>query len=1124
MNTKISAIIIIATVLLFSCRGNRNDTGTAEENTGIFRMLETHRSGIRFQNTLTENDSINYFTYSYIYMGGGIAAGDINNDGLTDLYFTGNQVANKLYLNKGNLEFEYITEKAGVAGDNRWYTGVAMADVNGDGFLDIYCSVAGMSGNKKNQLFINNGDGTFTEKAETYGLADKGNSVQATFFDFDKDGDLDVYIANYPPTKFNAPNFYYVYKMNNVQDMESDHLYRNDGDTFTDVTDKAGLRSFGLTLGATAGDLNNDSWPDLYVSNDFNSPDFLWLNNGDGTFREVVKQATGHTSYYGMGVDIADYNNDGNLDVYQVDMEMVGNRRKKTNMGEVTPEQFQSTVNSGLHYQYVQNSLQLHSGMVDKDGVPFFSEVSALAGVSATDWSWAPLFADFDNDGYKDIFVSNGTRREINNNDYFDTLEEAITTDNLLEMSKNMPSEKMDNFLFRNKGDLTFEKANEHWGISYKGFSNGAVYADLDNDGDLEIVTNNIDDYATVFENRSSALHNFITVKLRGTENNPFGIGARVYVTDEPQEKFTLSAWGNGGDVMYSNRVNAQMQELTLTRGFQSSVAPELHFGVGRKDTVHQVKVVWPDGKIQELADVKTNRVLTLDYRDAGENAEEDHPENIPLFRALQDSIIVRYRHTENEYDDFKKEPLLPHKTSVLGPGIAVGDLNGDNLDDFVVGGASGNPPGIFFQTENGFEKQDMEIFRTDRKHEDLGIAIFDANNDGYNDIYIVSGGNEFTPDSPMLQDRLYINNGKGGFVKDKNALPEMLTSGSRVYPFDFDNDGREDLLVLGRLVPGNYPLPAKSYLLKNTGGKGKTAFKDVTTQMIPGFEALGMATDACITDFDRDGWPDIVVVGEWMRIKVFRNDRAEFTDVSEDAGLENTRGWWGSIAEGDFDNDGDTDYIAGNLGQNYKYKAEENNPFDIYYDDFDGNGKKDIVLGYYENGIQYPLKGRERSIRQIPGIRKQFPDYRSFAEATLEDIYTAKKLKNALRYRVTSFSSVYLENGDGKFLIHQLPREAQISAVNRILPGDFDKDGNRDAIIAGNLFGSEAEVPRNDAGFGYYLKGDGKGNFTPVPPAASGLFVRGDVKDMAVLKYKGKQLLVFAGNNDYLHYVYLPD
>ncbi len=1099
--------IVLCTILLgvfWSCSTKNKDPETTKDK--IFEQISERDSGINFQNILTENDSLNYFTYGYIYMGGGVSAGDVNNDGLVDLYFTGNQVANKLYLNKGNLKFEDISKKAGVSGDSSWYTGTTMADVNNDGFLDIYCSVGGKFGSRKNQLFMNNGPSTssgqvtFTEKAEEYGIADLGNSVQATFFDYDRDGDLDMYVANYPPTNFNAPNHFYLFKKMSPKPDEIDRLYRNDGATFTDVTEESGLGSFGLSLSATVGDLNQDGWPDLYVSCDFSTPDLFYINNKNGTFSELSKSLTKNTSFYGMGVDIADFNNDGLLDILQVDMTPIDNRRAKANMASMDPNLFWSTVNSGFHYQYMQNSLQLNNGLLN-DSLPDFSNISRLAGISSTDWSWGPLFADLDNDGWKDVFVSNGTRREINNRDFFLAMEENRTPkDSLLMKSLAMPSEKIDNFVFRNRGDLTFEQTNQDWGISFEGFSNGSVYADLDNDGDLEIVTNNIDDYAAVFENKSSDNNNFISLRFKGTENNPFGVGVNVSIVTDSLHQF---------------------QEMTLSRGFQSSVAPQLHFGLGKAEKVDSLTVKWPDGKEQTLTDLGSNQFLTLDHKNAANPKVSPTTENEKLFETEKDSsILVEHRHIENSYDDFEKEILLPHQTSRLGPSLAVGDLNGDKKEDFIIGSASQNTMGVYFQIDNGFEKQNIEAFSKDSGHEDMGIHIFDADNDGDNDIYAVSGGNEFEPNSIMLQDRLYVNDGNGNFTKSTTALPKMITSGSRVHSFDFDKDGDLDLFVGGRLVPGSYPLPANSFILENVSNSGMPKFIDVTNKIAPSLEELGMVTDATWSDYDKDGWTDLILVGEWMPITVLKNNKGTFEDITEALDLNDTTGWWFSIKEGDFDNDGDMDFIAGNLGLNYKYKANEKETFDIYFNDFDGNNTNDIVLSYFNGGKKYPLRGRECSSQQMPAIKKKFESYASFSTATLEDVYTEEYLENSLHYRVKSFASVYLENKEGELITHKLPNLAQISSINQILVDDFDGDSHLDAIIAGNLHSSEVETPRNDASNGLFMKGDGQGKFEPIKSSTSGLFANGDVKDIATINIGSNRYILVGKNNDYVQFI----
>lgn len=1075
--------------MLFSCQ---------KKNEKQFSLLPSEDTGISFSNDIIETDSLNYFNYPYMYMGGGVSVGDINNDGLTDLFFTGNIKSNSLYINKGNFEFEDITNTANVAGDDRWFTGTTMVDINNDGYLDIYVSVSGKGENRNNLLYINNGDETFTEKAATYNLDHNGHTTQSTFFDYDNDGDLDVYLANYPPTSFKSPVSLYYRKSKNPKLEESDILYKNNGDgTFTDVTIESGVLNFGLSLSATTGDFNNDGWQDIYVSNDFDSADYLYINNQDGTFKEIAKVAVNHTSQYGMGVDVSDYNNDALLDIAQVDMTPEDNRRSKANMASMNPIGFTKMVKAGLNHQYMQNSLQLNRG-TDANGNPVFSEVSRIAGISTTDWSWSILFSDLDNDGWKDLTISNGSRRDINNRDYFDQLKSRNHFGGVklsAEEIQQIPSEKVTNYIYKNNKDLTFKNVVNEWGWEEKTFSNGSAYTDLDNDGDLDFVINNIDQEASIYKNNNLDNNNYLQVTLKGTAANKNGLGAKVYISSNELEQFN---------------------QLTLTRGFQSSVAPQLHFGLGKESDISLVKVVWPSGFVSEIKNVKANQNLVVDFSSAIKPNKTKFIEDTRVFKTIAlDSVAVDFKHIENSYNDYNIEPLLPHQASMLGSGVAVADINGDDLEDFYIGGASGQSGALFVQNNQGqFNRISNSIWEADKEKEDMSALFFDADTDGDKDLYVVSGGNEVSEDLSNFQDRLYINNGKGNFTKSKNNLPLIETSGSRAIAGDYDADGDLDLFVAGRLVAGQYPWPTKSYVLNNENG----VFKDITTQVAPDFENIGMITDAEWTDFDSNGTLDLIVVGEWTPILFYSNVDGNFKNVTKNTGLTNTNGWWSSITQDDFDNDGDMDYVVGNLGLNYKYQATAEEPFEVYADDFDNNNRKDIVLSYYNFGKLFPVRGKSCSSQQIPSLTKKFQDYNSFAEADVTEVYGQEKLENAeIHYKAQTFASSYIENlGNGKFKLTQLPNEAQFSSVNKIISEDFDKDGFKDILIGGNLYSSEIETPRNDSSIGAYLKGDGKGNFIPISSTISGLYMRGDVKDLSSITIDGAKHIIAVKNNTY--------
>ena len=1088
-------IIAILLVGLLSCNRTSFDIG--------FTKISSASSGIDFSNTLKETHTYNYFTYPYMYLGGGVAVGDINNDGWEDIYFTGNMTTNRLYLNKGNFKFDDITETAGVQGDDRWYSGTAMVDINRDGYLDIYCSVGGKYGPNNNVLYINNGDNTFTESAEKYGVDCDGISMHATFLDYDLDQDLDLFIINYPPTSFTAPVEYYHYMLDNHPYEDSDRLLRNDGGKFVDVTEESGLRCFGLSLGVVAEDINGDRYPDIFISNDFNAPDFLFINNGDGTFSNEINTCLQQTSFFGMGADIADFNNDGHPDIFQLDMSAEDNFRSKANMSSMNPTAFYNSVRLGLHHQYMQNSLQLSHGNLPGE-LPLFSNIARLAGVSSTDWSWGGLLADFDNDGWKDLFVTNGIRRDVNNKDFyakyrsfFDKMEKDPNYQNkeeeveLLNYLEELPSEKLANYLFHNQGDLTFESVAETWGLGEKTFSNGVAYSDLDKDGDLDLIVNNLEEVASVYRNNVTT-RNYLQIELIGSAD-VLAHGAKV----------TLHA--NAG---------IQSQTYNVVRGYLSSVSPILHFGLQDITKIDSICVLWPDGSMQSQVDVDVNQLVIINHEPMGINtAPKTALNSKPIFQKVP--WDAPYAHEENPFNDFEVEVLLPHKNSSLGPSLAVGDLNGDGLQDFVVGGAVGQPSGAFTQNKQGeFDKLEIPDLSADKYYEDLGIVIFDAEGDGDQDIYIASGGNEFPQGSDGYEDRFYENIDNSSFIRNREAVPDIKISGQELSLSDIDQDGDLDIFVGGRLVPKKYPFPADAYILENRSTAETPLFVEATNKFISDFEDLGLVTASIWSDFNSDGWDDLVVVGEWMPIRFFRNDQGKLVDVTAEVLPGKHNSWWWALEQGDFDQDGDLDLVVGNLGKNYKYQATEAQPFTVYLNDFDNNETQDIVLSYQKDDTEYPVRGRQCSSEQMPAIKAKFQDYNSFASANLEQIYTTKLLDESLSYSVTTFASVYLENTGGKFEMHELPQQAQISSINKIVSDDFNADGHLDFIVAGNLYNAEVETPRNDASFGQYLQGDGHGNFKAVPMLESGLSIVGDVRGLESVVIGGELHLLIAVND----------
>ncbi|MDN5202183.1 VCBS repeat-containing protein [Fulvivirgaceae bacterium BMA10] len=1059
-----------------------------------FQLLPSSKTNIQFTNWVKPTGEMNVFISPYFYNGAGVAIGDINNDGLPDIFFVANFGPDKLYLNKGNMVFENISLSAGVIGTKSWETGVTMVDINNDGWLDIYVCRSTLMPNtlSHNLLYINNKDNTFSERAKEHGLADVANSTQASFFDYDKDGDLDMFLLNHNVNRITAESMTFDHR----DIFTGDKLYRNDGGKFIDISENAGIigKTIGYGLGVMIGDVNQDSWPDIYISNDYIENDYLYINNGDGTFAERIKEQMPHIPLYSMGGDIADYNNDGLLDIMTLDMTAEDNFRQKANMAGMDPEKFWNTVNAGKHYQYMVNCLQLNNGKGS------FSDVAMMAGVSYSDWSWGALFADFDNDGWKDQYITNGYRVTLSKDfiNWYKEREKFLNQkpasernyiQETTEAMNNVPSEPVENYMFRNTGTLTFENVTGSWGLDSPSFSNGFAYGDLDNDGDLDLVVNNLDHQAFIYENTGNK-NAYLKLVFDGPEQNKLGLGTKVEI------------WH--GD-------KYQFQEHYIARGFQSSVEPIMHFGLGKAMLIDKIKVTWFDGQLQILKNVEVNKKLTLSYVDAIGPLQSKNKTNQHLFDDVTNEFGIDFVHKENEFDDFEKQVLLPHKMSQFGPALAVADVNNDGLEDFYVGGAKGYGGVLYFQGQNGkFSASLKDPWEIHKQSEDLDALFFDADGDGDQDLYVVSGGNEYTPESVLLQDRLYLNDGKGKFTYARDALPTMLTSGGVVKAGDFDNDNDLDLFVGGRLVPGQYPKPARSYILENEKGR----FTDITSSTSPSLLEPGMVTDAIWTDLDNDEALDLVVVGEWMPILMLKNTAGKLKPMNQ---LD--IGWWFSVNAADIDQDGDIDLIAGNLGNNYKYRASKEEPFKIYAKDFDSNGNYDIVLGYYNDQELYPVRGLQCSSEQIPGIKKKYSTYNAFASASLMDIYKDMGITQALKYEATNFSSSYIENlGKGKFRIKTLPARAQIAPGNNIIIQDFDGDQKQDILIAGNLHTSEVETPRADGGVGLLLKGDGTGNFDEISPHISGLLISGDVKSIKAIKLNNKRKgLLVARNNDRL-------
>lgn len=1054
------------------------------ENGKMFTLLTGVSTGVNFNNEIKETFDLNYYRYGYSYNGAGVGVGDLNNDGLPDLFFTGNVVPDRIYINKGDMKFEDITETSGINKKPGWSGGVAMADVNEDGWLDIYvCRMRYEEADRRrNLLYINNQDGTFTEAAKEYGLDDDSYTTGANFFDADNDGDLDLYLATHP-TDFKDKN-----KQRNYQKIEegsnsSNRFYRNEGNgKYVEMHKEVGINNHGFGLSVTTGDFNNDGWQDVFVGNDYIMHDYTYINQGNGTFKEMSRDLLTKTSYYGMGTDVADINNDGYLEMMTVDMDIEGNYGTKTFMQSNKQTFLRTLVNAGFLQQYGRNALQLNNGMGK------YSEVANMAGVSTTGWSWSPLFVDFDNDGYKDLYVTNGFLKDS----HMDVMEVYIklTRANRLsdsteyyELRKTLPDNSVltwPNAMFKNNGDLTFDDVREDWGLYYPSMSYGAAYADLDLDGDVDIVMSNANSPAVIARNNADKMssNKYLRVKLKGEKANAEGLGAKIYVT------------ANG---------MTQYVQMETTKGYMSCSEPVAHFGLSQSDKAEKVVVKWLDGKENILTDVAANQVLTVDHATAVNVIEPTVPNNDAYFKNVTADLSIDFKHKENTFDDFDREFTIPHELSNMGPGLAVADINGDGLDDFFVGGAKDQSGAIYVQKADGsFIKSDA--YNEDAEDiisEDMGALFFDADADGDKDLYVVSGGSDYPKDDTHLQDRMYINN-NGKFSKSSDALPKMINSGSCVIAADYDKDNDFDLFVGGRVVPGQYPVPAKSCLLQNNSGK----FKDVTAEVAPELKEAGLVSAAIWSDYNNDGDLDLIITGEWMPISVYENNAGKFANITKQVGLDQSTGWWNSITGGDFDNDGDIDYVAGNFGLNCKYKPKDGHGIELFYDDYDKNGINDIIMGYYQKDKLYPIKTRERMIEQIPEIANIFPNWDSYGRAEIWDFYGKKRMEQSKYHYVANlFTTSYIENlGNNKFAVKKMNSELQISSVFGMQPMDLNNDGNLDLVTHGNWYEMEIETNIQDASIGAVLIGNGDGTFRSVFARNSGFYSAKNAKGLSII------------------------
>ena len=1084
----------IALLFLNGCADQAVPESANNNKTPLFKRILSNHSGITFKNVVEEKYETFFEWFPYVYNGGGVAIGDINNDGLQDVYFTANDGSNKLYLNQGNLKFKDITESAGVNGGSGWHNGVTMVDINSDGFMDIYVCRGGWQDTdeeRTNLLFVNQGDLTFKKSSAEYGLDENGYSIHAVFFDMDNDSDLDAYVMNRPDS-FNLGLTQMAERAYNSPSKNRDKLYINENGKFIEKGLQSGItENYGYGLSVVAADLNQDGYTDLFVSNDFAVKDYLYINQKDGTFKEQIEDATNHISLFSMGADIADINNDGLEDLVVMEMKPEDYIRSKVSMPSMDVKGFFATVNEGQHKQYMHNMLHLNQGNL------FFSEISQLSGVSKSEWSWSSLLIDLDNDGNRDLFITNGMRRDFHDGDAKMRLHEFASTaaerygsfeamwhEGFSEIVGAYNSIKVSNYLFKNNGDLTYENISEAWGFKDESFSHGAAIADLDNDGDLDLIVNNLEGEAFLYENKST--NNYLRINLQGPEKNPNGLGAKVAI-------------------YYDDKM--QFFENKTVRGYLSSSEPIVHFGLGDVAQIDKLIVTWSDGRQNILKKVQANQILKVGYASAID-VEDGEPEITGFFTDATTSTFSNpFTHKENEFDEYRRQVLLPHMFSKSGPLVSTGDVNGDGTEDFYVGGASGQAGQLFIQLNGKFEQRSNNSFTEDLAYEDMGSSLFDADQDGDLDLLVVSGGTEYPQGSNLYQHRLYINDGQGNF--SKKDLPKMISSGSCVAPYDIDGDGDLDLFIGGQVVAYQYLSSPRSYLLINENGN----FVDKTEEISPQLATLGMVQAATWADITGDGKSELIVVGEWTPIHVFEYDGNGLKEISSDLGLENTEGWWNSVQTNDLDGDGDMDLVLGNIGENYKFKASIEKPFEVYVNDFDQNGTNDIFLAKHYKDRLVPIRGIECAAQQLPVLQSKFNSYGVFALANLPQIL-GDGIESAIHKEAYLFSSIILENDNGKLKIRYLPIEAQFSAVNSIIIEDLDGDGVNDLLIGGNKFDVEVETTPADASPGYFLKGLGNLNFKAIPPWESGFFIPYNVKDIQTIEVGGRTNILVAIND----------